>query len=1585
MPSGNTSNKSVLWTYTTPDGATITLYSDGSETITGGPTISSYTVNGNQSQTVIVADGNAAAVNHVVFTNNAGDTIDGTKSSGNDSFFGGNGRDILLAGTGNDYLDGNNGVDLLVGNAANTHTTMFVGGNGGDVLIEGGAHSTFLYRATVESNYTLGGRITVDTSSVAAEAKTATNSWDVIVGFNSSKDAIDLRLLDQQLTGPGTSKLVWLGADGVESDASSGLVSTSHAHGVWTDTTGSFLYADTNGDGKADLKIQVSDVNASDVLGVILPPTKAVDTNAAPNTVSEDVTDNASTGLTAHATDPNGETLTYSLVGDTSNGGFKIDATTGVVTIADATKIDYESAAGHAYTVTVKATDTDGASSTQDFAIAVTDVKPTTPSDGDASTNTVIEGATTGTLVGITASSSDIHGGTVTYALTGDTSNGGFQIDASTGVVTVADATKIDYESAPGHAYSITVVASDGTLPSDAQTFTIGVTDVAPTAPTDSDSAANTVAEGAAAGATVGVTASSTDVNSGSGVVTYSLIGDTSGGGFTIDANTGVITVKDSTLIDYESSGPTHSYTVTAQASDGTLSSSQTFTIGVTDVAPSTPTDSDATDNSVAEGAAAGTTVGVTASSTDVNGPAVTYSITGDTSGGGFTIDATTGVVTVADPTKLDFETSGASHSYDVTVQASDGTLASSQTFTIRVTDVAPSTPTDSDATDNSVAEGAAAGTQVGITASSTDINGPAVTYSLTGDTSGGGFTIDATTGVVTVADPTKLDFETSGASHSYDVTVQASDGTLASSQTFTIGVTDVAPSTPVDSNAADNSVAEGAAAGTTVGVTASSTDVNGPAVTYSITGDTSGGGFTVNATTGVVTVADPSKLDFETSGASHSYDVTVQASDGTLASSQTFTIGVTDVAPSTPVDSNAADNSVAEGAAAGTTVGVTASSTDVNGPAVTYSITGDTSGGGFTVNATTGVVTVADPTKLDFETSGASHSYDVTVQASDGTLASSQTFTIGVTDVAPSTPVDSNNATNTVAENAATGTTVGITASSTDVNGPAVTYSLIGDTSNGGFTVDATTGVVTVADGTHIDYESAHSYTITVDASDGTLHSSQAFTIAVTDVNDNAPVITTAAAESVNENQPFSVALTSTDVDTVGINPAIFTITGGADQALFTIDNSGNLTMAAKDFENPIDADHNNTYIVQVTASDGTNSSNETITVTVNNVNEAPTAPIDTNAADNSVFAHAANGTAVGITAHSTDPDAGDSVTYQVTGGTGQGLFAVDAHTGIVTVSDSADLSAGTYSLQIDAVDSHGLAGAASTFSINTLQNDLGGPTGIDFVLSAAGVLAADNTSNGSQLNAGLDMGTFVATGDPDQVDTFHYALSGANAGLFSVDANTGELSVGSANIGQSATPYEFTITTTDQANNSTSTGVSVWVMGAGNDTVTGTSGIDIEFGQNGNDTLNGAGGSDALLGGPNADTLYGGAGADQLVGGAGKDTFLYKAVSDSNATSGIDTVYNYSPTGSSQDQFDFSAISGLNSQAQTVTFTSGTSAPTSLGAHTIDIVTIGSDTFVYANAGNASETIGTGADIMQIKIAAVTGVTSADFILHA
>ena len=836
-------------------------------------------------------------------------------------------------------------------------------------------------------------------------------------------------------------------------------------------------------------------------------------------------------------------------------------------------------------------------------------------------------------------------------------------------MVTVADPSKIDFETAPGHAYTISVNSSDG-ITFSSQNFTINVTDIAPSTPVDSNAAANTVAEGAAANTLVGITASSTDVN-GPGV-TYSL-NNNANGAFKIDATTGVVSVADPTKIDFESTAPGHTLSITAVASDGTLTSSQNFTINVSDVSLTTPVDGNGAANAVAEGAANGSAVGITASAVDPNGPATTYSLIGDTSLGGFTINATTGVVTVADSTKIDFETS-AGHAYSVTVQATTGAQTTSQSFAIAVTDVAPSNPIDSNATANTISEGAANGSTVGVTASSTDINGPAVTYSLTGDTSGGGFTINAATGVVTVADSTKIDYETA-AGHAYTVTAQASDGTLASSQTFTIAVSDVAPSTPVDGNAGANTIAEGAANGSTVGITASSTDVNGPGLTYSLTGDTSGGGFTINATTGVVTVADPTKIDYETAPG-HAYTITAQASDGTLTSSQTFTVAVTDVVPSTPIDGDAAASTVAEGAANGSTVGVTVSSTDVNGPAVTYSLTGDTSGGGFTINATTGVIAVADTTKIDYE-SAAGHVYTVTAQASDGTLTNSQSFVISVTDVAPSTPVDSNAAANQVVVGSAAGATVGVTASATDINGPAVTYSLVGDTSGGGFTINGATGVVTVADSSKI-LVADPSYDITVDSSDGTLNSQQTFTVNV--VTNLAPAIDsdgsgTTAAKSVAENQTTVTTVRATDPDN-GPSPVTYSVVGGDDAAKFTIVSSGagagNLSfITAPDFENPTDTSTagTNTYIVTVQASDGVSVDTQTITVTVTDANDAPVITSNGGGPTASVNVNE-NATAV-TTVTATDQDVpAQTLTYSILGGADAAKFTIDAsgHLSFVT-----------------------------------------------------------------------------------------------------------------------------------------------------------------------------------------------------------------------------------------------------------------------------------------------------------------------------
>jgi hypothetical protein len=140
-------------------------------------------------------------------------------------------------------------------------------------------------------------------------------------------------------------------------------------------------------------------------------------------------------------------------------------------------------------------------------------------------------------------------------------------------------------------------------------------------------------------------------------------------------------------------------------------------------------------------------------------------------------------------------------------------------------------------------------------------------------------------------------------------------------------------------------------------------------------------------------------------------------------------------------------------------------------------------------------------------------------------------------------------------------------------------------------------------------DFETKSSYSIRVRTTDqGGLWFEKQFTITVTDLNDNTPVITTSATQSVAENTALVAALTATDADSVGTNPALFTITGGTDVALFEIVGGNLQFIAPKDFET--DA---HTYSVQVTADDGTNTSDLLITVTLTDVLEVlPTLTIE-------------------------------------------------------------------------------------------------------------------------------------------------------------------------------------------------------------------------------------------------------------------------------------------------------------------------------------------------------------------------------------
>ncbi len=1016
----------------------------------------------------------------------------------------------------------------------------------------------------------------------------------------------------------------------------------------------------TSADGSTTTAIFSIAINDVDEFNTTAP----VDTDTANDSVAENSVIGTTVGIIAFAKDDDATTngITYSLFNN-DGGRFTINATTGEVTVAGALNRELD---GPTRSITIRATSSDGSFADQSFTINLEDVNEfdvSTPTDSNASNNLVNENAATGSLVGvtITANDADATNNSVTYQMD-DSANGRFTIDSVTGVVSVADGSLLDFETATSHDIIVRATSVDGSFRT--QTFTIQLADInesGVSAITDSDVATNTILENSAPGTTVGVTAFASDAD-GTDSVTYTL-DDDAGGLFAIGNLTGVVTVVGS--IDRELA-PSYNIIVRATSSD-TSTITEIFSISVGDVDEfntNAVTDSNNGLNSVSENATAGTLVGITgfAFDADATNSAITYSLT-DSSGGRFQIDPNTGIITVAG--SIDRETDGNSRTITIRATSQDGSF-DEQNFSISIVDVDEfdvSTPVDNDPTANFVMEDASVFTLVGLTAFSTDSDATtnSVAYSLDDDASGR-FAIDSVTGIVTVLGP--LDRETDS---SYTIVVRAvgSDGSSAT-QSFQIQVGDVnehTVGTVSDADTQPNTVLENGPIGSTVGLTASALDADSTnsAITYSLTSNP-GGLFQIDGTSGIVTTAVA--LNRELHGPIRSITIRATSADGSY-SEQSFTVAIEDADEfdvGVVSDSDLTTNVVSENATVGANVGITASAVDADATnnTIVYSLVNN-DGGRFAIDSTTGVVTVAGA--IDRELDGASRTITVRATSSDGS-STDQSFSIQILDVDEFDVVpvvDADGANNQVSENATVGTTVGVTASTQDMDATNsnITYTMV-NSDGGRFAIDPGTGVVTIA-GT-VDREvdgPVRTITVRGTSADGSFLD-QVFSINILDVNEtpvSAPVDIDVTVNSLAENLPAGtwVGLTAQSTDQDATNNLVTYSLDDSAGGRFAIDSNTGMvrTNSALDFENS----PSHRITVRATSSDGSFATADFI-IAVNNINEKP---IGSGEAFTTTYADTITVAAPGLMMNNIDPE-GDTMFVSLITGPSTGVLIVQS-----------------------------------------------------------------------------------------------------------------------------------------------------------------------------------------------------------------------------------------------------------------------------------------------------------------------------------
>ncbi len=939
--------------------------------------------------------------------------------------------------------------------------------------------------------------------------------------------------------------------------------------------------------------------------------------------------------------------IAWSVASGTLPPGMTLSSATGVLTARNV-------AAG-TYALTLGAMDTAGGSATTNtFTITVTEAMSAT-AQPNLATHSNLTASTA-------APTTSYASGAVTWGIASGLLPTGMALDVSTGILTANDVASGSYP------YTLTATDSAGASATTG-TFAIQVSPaLSVSTPQNLATHSNLTASTAAPTLTNGI-----------GTATWAIATGALPTGMTFSPASGILTATDV-------APGTYPYTLTAADAAGGTATTGSFSV----IVGSALTTSTPGNLSTHANLTASTTAPIASNASG----AVTWAIASGTSPSGMAFSTVTGVLTA---------TNVAAGSYPFTLTGTDpaGATATTGSFTILVAPAMSATKPANVATHSNLTASTAAPTTSNAVG--------AVTWAIASGTLPTGMTLNAATGALTATN-------VAPGTYAYTLTAADAAGGSATTGSFTVTVSPtLGVGTPANLATHSNLTASTVAPATANAV---------GAVTWTVASGALPTGMALNASTGILTA---------TNVAAGSYPYTLGATDaaGGTATTGTFTVSVS-AALSVSTPSNLSTH-------ANLTASTGAPTVTGNSGVVTWSVTSGSLPTGMSFSTTTGALTATN-------VAAGTYAYVVTATDGAGGTASTGSFTVAVAaPLATTTPSDLATHTNLTASTTAPTTSNAI---------GAVTWSIASGTSSAGMTLNASTGVLTIAGAAPGSYP----LTLTVVDAAGGMTTTGTFTVTVS----AAMAVSTPAGVSTHSNQTAS---TTAPVVMSASGPVTWTLASGTPPSGMGLAAATGVLTATNVASG--------TYRYVLTANDATGASASTnqFTITV--------APALSATAQANLATHADQ------TASTASPIASNAigaVTWSLTSGTLPTGMAFSATSGAIT---STNVAAGTYAYTATATDAANATATTGTFTVT--------------VSPALAAIAPANLSTHSNLTASTAAPTTVHA-----IGTVSWAIAtGTLPTGMTFAPSTGVLTATNVPAGT----YPYTLTATDAAGDAATT----------------------------------------------------------------------------------------------------------------------------------------------------------------------------------